>query len=82
LTSSLHRLVDQLDFNDIMCEQAYELFNNYAKSKLANLLFTKELQRRSLNYCLSSMTTHMLPSIYHHSCRFIIPRSSQVTRAR
>ena len=48
LTSSLHRLVEQLDFDDIMCERAYELFNNYAKSKLANLLFTKELQRRSI----------------------------------
>jgi len=46
LTSSLHRLVDQLDFDDIMCERSYELFNNYAKSKLANLLFTSELQRR------------------------------------
>ena len=46
LTSSLHRLVAGLNLDDIMCERAYELFDNYAKSKLANLLFTRELQRR------------------------------------
>ncbi|KAJ1411119.1 hypothetical protein B484DRAFT_336142, partial [Ochromonadaceae sp. CCMP2298] len=46
LSSSIHRLASRFDFDDVMSEQGFELFRNYAQSKLANILFTKELSRR------------------------------------
>ena len=48
LTSSLHHATTGFNFNDIMTERGYEMFSNYAQSKLANLLFTRELTRRYL----------------------------------
>ncbi len=47
LTSSTHHLVRRFDFEDVMAERRYELFATYAQSKLANILFTKHLQKRS-----------------------------------
>ena len=35
-----------MNFDDIMFEKGYELFASYSQSKLANILFTKGLQRR------------------------------------
>jgi NAD(P)-dependent dehydrogenase (short-subunit alcohol dehydrogenase family) len=46
LSSSVHSFADHFDFSDIMTEKNFEMFSNYAQSKLANILFTKELQRR------------------------------------
>jgi retinol dehydrogenase 12 len=46
LTSSLHHLAKKFDFDDIMSEMRYEMFTTYAQSKLANILFTRELQKR------------------------------------
>ena len=37
---------NQLDFEDLQCEQGYGGYRAYGKSKLANLLFTYELARR------------------------------------
>jgi NAD(P)-dependent dehydrogenase (short-subunit alcohol dehydrogenase family) len=36
-----------INFNDIQYEKSYPAWRVYAQSKVANLLFTKELQRRS-----------------------------------
>mmetsp|Transcript_23450 Transcript_23450/g.21327 ORF Transcript_23450/g.21327 Transcript_23450/m.21327 type:complete len:398 (-) Transcript_23450:24-1217(-) len=46
LTSSLHKSVKRFDFNDIMSVNNYSLFGTYSQSKLANVMFTLELQRR------------------------------------
>lgn len=46
LTSSLYKSVPTFNFNDVMSERNYSLFGTYAQSKLANILFTIELQRR------------------------------------
>lgn len=46
LTSSLHKLATKFHFDDVMSEQSYEMFSTYAQSKLANILFAKELQKR------------------------------------
>jgi retinol dehydrogenase 12 len=47
LASSMHRVATEgFNFDDIMSEKQYSLFGTYGQSKLANILFTKELDRR------------------------------------
>ena len=46
VSSSLHKIPRAFSFADVMSKQSYELFATYAQSKLANILFTLELQRR------------------------------------
>jgi NAD(P)-dependent dehydrogenase (short-subunit alcohol dehydrogenase family) len=45
VSSGLHR-VGRIDFADLNAERGYHRWRAYAQSKLANLLFTLELQRR------------------------------------
>ncbi len=45
LSSVAHR-AGRMDFKDLMWEQRYNRWTAYGRSKLANLLFTVELQRR------------------------------------
>mmetsp|Transcript_10733 Transcript_10733/g.25961 ORF Transcript_10733/g.25961 Transcript_10733/m.25961 type:complete len:468 (-) Transcript_10733:130-1533(-) len=50
LTSSTYKLVGKkgFDFDDMFCEKGrkYTMFGQYSQTKLANILFTKELSRR------------------------------------
>jgi NAD(P)-dependent dehydrogenase (short-subunit alcohol dehydrogenase family) len=46
VSSVLHR-VGSLDFGDLMSERSYDPWQAYARSKLANLLFVRELDRRA-----------------------------------
>mmetsp|Transcript_22658 Transcript_22658/g.33124 ORF Transcript_22658/g.33124 Transcript_22658/m.33124 type:complete len:387 (+) Transcript_22658:39-1199(+) len=47
VASSMHRAVKTgIDFDDIMSERNYSLFGTYSRSKLANVLFSLELDRR------------------------------------
>jgi len=46
LTSSLHKAVSSFDFEDVMSEKSYSMFPTYSQSKLANVLFVKELAKR------------------------------------
>ena len=41
-----HRIRSKIDFDDLNAEQGYNRIAAYGRSKLANLLFTYELQRR------------------------------------
>ncbi len=41
-----HRARDGLDFSDLQSEKDYHYFTVYGRSKLANILFTRELARR------------------------------------
>ncbi|MGW4328497.1 SDR family NAD(P)-dependent oxidoreductase [Nocardia sp. NPDC004573] len=41
-----HRLRARIDFDDLQAERSYDRVAAYGRSKLANLLFTYELQRR------------------------------------
>jgi NAD(P)-dependent dehydrogenase (short-subunit alcohol dehydrogenase family) len=45
VTSLAHRRA-RIDFDDLMSERSYGRYEAYRQSKLANLLFTMELQRR------------------------------------
>ena len=45
VSSSLHRR-GRMDFDDLMGEKSYKPWTAYGQSKLANLLFTAELERR------------------------------------
>jgi NAD(P)-dependent dehydrogenase (short-subunit alcohol dehydrogenase family) len=46
VSSTGHRLRAAIHFDDLQWEQRYDRFAAYGQSKLANLLFTYELQRR------------------------------------
>lgn len=61
LTSSLHKLTKKFDVENIQFEKDFSLFGTYAQSKLANVLFTFELQRRyTINYILPLMLSILL----------------------
>jgi NAD(P)-dependent dehydrogenase (short-subunit alcohol dehydrogenase family) len=55
-SSDAHRGAS-LDFDDLQCERKYGAFPVYKKSKLANILFTRELARRLAG---SNMTANSL----------------------
>lgn len=60
LSSSLHRSVpfeSGFNFKDVMYTENYSLFGTYAHTKLANVIFTIELNRR-LRQKKSSITTY------------------------
>ncbi len=46
VSSTGHRMVDSIRFDDLQWERSYNRFKAYGQSKLANLMFTYELQRR------------------------------------
>lgn len=46
VSSLAHKMVKRMNFEDLMSERSYKSWNVYGQSKLANLLFTTELQRR------------------------------------
>ena len=46
VASGAHRMARRMNFDDLMGEKRYSKWGAYGQSKLANLLFTAELQRR------------------------------------
>jgi NAD(P)-dependent dehydrogenase (short-subunit alcohol dehydrogenase family) len=47
LSSITYKMADSFNFDDVNCQDhPYTLFGQYAQSKVANLLFTKELAKR------------------------------------
>lgn len=46
VASEAHRRPGTLDFTDLNAERGYSGFGHYGRSKLANILFTRELARR------------------------------------
>lgn len=46
VSSGAHRMARRINFDDLMGEKKYSKWGAYGQSKLANLLFTSELQRR------------------------------------
>jgi NAD(P)-dependent dehydrogenase (short-subunit alcohol dehydrogenase family) len=46
VTSTAHRIQARINFDDLQAERSYSRVAAYSQSKLANLMFTYELQRR------------------------------------
>jgi NAD(P)-dependent dehydrogenase (short-subunit alcohol dehydrogenase family) len=70
--SEVHRGA-KLDFRDLQSEHGYSGFGAYAKSKLANILFTSELARRLSGEGVTANSLH--PGVV--ASRFGIPREGQ-----
>ena len=58
VTSLLHNRADGLDLDDLQLQQHWGGWYPYAASKLANILFTRELQRRYGAQGLTSIAVH------------------------
>ena len=58
VTSLLHVRADPLDLGDLQLQQRWGGWSSYAASKLANVLFTRELQRRYADQGLTSIAIH------------------------
>jgi retinol dehydrogenase-12 len=70
--SEVHRGA-KLDFGDLQSEHGYSGFGVYAKSKLANVLFTSELARRLSGSGVTANSLH--PGVV--ASRFGLPREGQ-----
>jgi len=57
VASNAHEFCRGMDFEDLQTQGRYKTFNVYGRSKLANILFTRELSRRLEN---SGLTTNCL----------------------
>lgn len=68
VTSGLHTR-GQINFDDLEGKQSYNGFYAYTQSKLANILFTKELARRWSNYPITTNCLHpgsARTNLFHH----------------
>ena len=61
VSSSAHRMVKGMNFDDLMGARKYRAWSTYGQSKLANLLFTSELQRRLTDYGTSTIAVAAHP---------------------
>lgn len=79
VSSSAHRMSRGMNFDDLMGERKYRSWGAYGQSKLANLLFTAELQRR-----LTGAGMHVTAMAAHpgFSATNLQARSSQMRGAR
>ncbi|XP_012055376.1 PREDICTED: peroxisomal hydratase-dehydrogenase-epimerase-like [Atta cephalotes] len=59
VSSNAHMFAD-IDFDDINLERSYTPFKSYAQSKLANILFTKELTNRLRKANIHGINTYCL----------------------
>ncbi len=59
VASEAHRAARRgIDFDDLQRERAYRPFPVYAESKLANILFARELARREADHGISAFSVH------------------------
>lgn len=73
LASSVHNLAIRFHFEDMMAKQYYEMFAIYGQSKLANILFVRELQKRwvlfaALQYLLSFFVFCVAENLLYNLC--------------
>ena len=58
LASVAHKMAPDLNFDDFMLERKYSGLRAYARSKLANILFTRELARRLAGSNITANAVH------------------------
>lgn len=56
--SDAHKFSGALDFDDLQSEKRYSTFGTYGRSKLANILFARELARREAETGVSAGSFH------------------------
>ena len=61
--SSLAHEKGQINFEDLQHEKSYNAFNVYRQSKLANVYFTKELQKRLINEKQQTKVVSLHPGV-------------------
>jgi NAD(P)-dependent dehydrogenase (short-subunit alcohol dehydrogenase family) len=87
----MHKFVKEFDFDNVMSEKRYGLFETYAQSKLANMLFAFALQRRyasnavATSSCLyndSGLSTRLFAKGSKVTCNAVHPGivTTEVTR--
>jgi len=64
--SSIGHTLGTINFDDLMMEKGYSSFTAYSQSKLANVLFTRELARR-----LQGLYRSSLISTFHFRTLFL-----------
>jgi NAD(P)-dependent dehydrogenase (short-subunit alcohol dehydrogenase family) len=62
-SSIAHTMLSKIDLQDLNWENSYSRTKAYSQSKLANLLFTYELDRRLKNYKLDVIATAAHPGV-------------------
>jgi len=89
VSSNAHRFMAAIHFDDLQWERRYNRFAAYGQAKLANLLFTYELQRRLAEHSRPTIAvaahpgasntelTRNLPAIVRPAERLIAPLISQ-----
>ncbi len=58
VSSEAHRQVKGLDFDDLQSEKNFSTFGTYGRSKLCNILFTRELSRRLAGSGVTANSLH------------------------
>ena len=58
VSSSAHKFTNSMGWDDRMFEKKYDMFEAYYRSKLANVVFSKELQRRFGDANIKSVSLH------------------------
>lgn len=56
--SDAHKFGGGLDFDDLQSQKSYSVFGTYGRSKLANILFARELARREAETGVSAASFH------------------------
>lgn len=81
ISSVAHRRRKGIDFNDLHCEHSYDETLAYSRSKLANLLFTYELQRRLVAAKTSTIAVAAHPGVSRSELFRTFPFWKHVTMA-
>ena len=72
--SSFVHWFGSLDFGDLMSERSYDPWQAYARTKLANLLFMRELARRSGDAGLDLVSTAAHPGYARTNLQLVAPQ--------
>jgi NAD(P)-dependent dehydrogenase (short-subunit alcohol dehydrogenase family) len=76
VSSSMHR-AGEMNFDDLMGEQSYRPWQAYSQSKLANLLFMRELDRRAREAGVDLLSVAAHPGYAVTNLQSVGPRMAQ-----